>query len=545
MRRHWVLGLLSIILAINGMAFTRQDATAPNADAVSAAASNRPPGPDRFTVLTVEYQAYEWQMATWRYQDPVCTLIIDHEGGPLPGEVYRDCGETLYKKWIVQGPCMAKDKRTCKGYYIFPSDSYVEEKEVPLELEPASAWITLEGCEPVASTATNICESQPTLVIMGLEPLEGQSIIQIAGTYNGEDFDCKGETCKFQIPETGEEGVPVEFWSYSSYGDSSIVYTAQVRVQKADEGDPDQLYWYADVLSSQWQGQSAATCANSWNVFPPVGGPSKWLTSPTQSEELSSDIPYTYLAANLIRQGLVDASSCPDGGLQPDGTVNQCGLEKSRPAVIEWQNQFDELILSTAREAVIPAHLLKNLFARESQFWPGAYQGGQDVGLGQLTENGADTTLFWNDSFYEQFCPMIYPEDTCGEGYIGLDEEQQIGLRRALVKSVNATCEDCPLGFDVAQADFSVAVFANTMLANCEQTGQVIRNYTDQTPGEVASFDDLWKFTLVNYNAGGGCLAEGITHAQGEGLELTWDNVSPFLTGACFGAVDYVNDISQ
>ena len=200
-------------------------------------------------------------------------------------------------------------------------------------------------------------------------------------------------------------------------------------MQKVDEGDPDQLYWYVDVLSSQWQGQSVATCADSWNVFPPVGGPPEWLTTPKQSEELSSDIPYTYLATNLIMQGAVDASACADGGLLPGGDgVNQCGLEKSRPAVIEWQNQFDELILSTAQETAVPARLLKNLFARESQFWPGIYQGAADVGLGQLTEDGADTTLFWNDSFYEQFCPMVYPEDTCGDGYMHLKEEEQIGI---------------------------------------------------------------------------------------------------------------------
>ena len=148
-----------------------------------------------------------------------------------------------------------------------------------------------------------------------------------------------------------------EFWSYSTYGDSSVVFSAQVRVQKADEGDPDQLYWYADVLSSQWQGQSVATCADSWNVFPPVGGPPEWLATPKQSEELSSDIPYTYLAANLISQGLVDASACSDGGLPPGGGVNQCGLETSRPAVIEWQNQFDELILSTAQGCRHPSPL--------------------------------------------------------------------------------------------------------------------------------------------------------------------------------------------
>ena len=541
MKRHWVLGLLSIIIAINGTAFTRPTSAAPSAET----APNPPPGPDRFTVLTVEYKAFEWQLATWKNQKSICTVMIDHEGMPLPWEIYRDCGEAIYATWIVQDPCMANNKKACKGYYVFPTDSYMEEKQIPLELEPASAWITIEDCEPVKSTSTNICENEPTLVITGQEPLPDESITRIEGTYDGEPFSCNEETCKFSIPETAEEGVTVEFWSYSTYGDSSIIYSAQVRVQTADEGNPDQMYWYVDVLSTQWLGQSAATCAASWDVFPPVGGPPNWLATPKQSEELSSDIPYTYLATNLIQQGAVDASACADSGLPPGGGVNQCGLEVSRPAVTEWQNQFDKLILSTAKETAVPARLLKNLFARESQFWPGVYEGVPDVGLGQLTERGADTTLFWNDAFYKQFCPMIYPEDTCGDGYMHLEEEQQVELRRALVGSVNATCEDCPLGLDLAQADFSVVVFAHTMLANCEQTGQVIRNYTGNAPGTAASFEDLWKFTLVNYNAGGGCLAEGITHAQGESLDLTWENVSPFLTGACSGAIDYVNDISK
>jgi hypothetical protein len=304
------------------------------------------------------------------------------------------------------------------------------------------------------------------------------------------------------------------------------------------------MYWYADVLSSQWRGNSVATCSDSWNVFPPVGGPSTWLTTPKQSEELSSDIPYTYLAYNLILQGQVNARSCPDGGVTAGG-VNQCGLEASRPAVKAWQNQFDELILTTAQETGVPARLLKNLFARESQFWPGSFQTGDDVGLGQLTENGADTTLFWNTNFYEGFCPLVFDDNTCGAGYMHLDEDARALLRHALVNSVNATCEECPLGLDLTQADYSVGVFAHSMIANCEQAGQVVSNYTNLSPGEIASYEDLWKFTLVNYNAGGGCLAAAITQAQPQDGKLTWDGVSPFLTGACAGAVDYVNDISK
>ncbi|HET7144653.1 MAG TPA: hypothetical protein VFI68_11590 [Anaerolineales bacterium] len=538
MSRRWMPGLLSIIIAFSGTAFTRnpQPASAPNP----------PPGPDRYTVIAVEYTAYEWTMSTWNGQKKVCTLTTDHEGLPLPGEVYRDCGETIYNKWLTQKPCFTNEKFTCTGYYVVLLGSSPAEKEVAMQLAPASAWISLDDCEPVLSSSTNICESDPTLVITGKEPLPNESIIRIEGTYDGQPFDCdKTDVCKFHIPETGEEGVQVEFWAYSSYGDSSLIYSAQVRVQKVDEGDPDQLYWYVDVLSRQWQGQAVATCADSWNVFPPVGGPPEWLTTPSQSEELSSDIPYTYLAANLIRQGAVDASTCSDGGLDSSNGVNQCGLEKSRAAVKDWQNQFDELIISTAKETGVPARLLKNLFARESQFWPGIYQAAGDVGLGQLTENGADTTLFWNHSFYNQFCPLILDDGACGAGYMHLDDEQQALLRRALVGSVNASCENCPLGLDLTQADFSIGVFAHTMIANCEQAGQVVHNYTGESAGDVASYEDLWKFTLVNYNAGGGCLAEAITHASGLGTALNWENVSPFLTGACSNAIDYVNDISR
>jgi hypothetical protein len=503
--------------------------------------------PDKWLTKTPCASSVSDDKVCWKGLKAIaCVITVDHEGAPLPQEVDRDCILTVYNDWIKQAPCNAIDKTTCAGYYVHLINEEQKQKEVSMQLEPATAWITLEDCQPVLSSATNICESMPTLVITGQEPLPGESITRIEGTYDDKSFVCRDtDVCKFHIAETVEEGVVVKFWSYSTYGDSSIVHTAQVRVQKKDEGDPDQMYWYVDVLSSQWRGEVIATCAESWGVFPPVGGSPQWLTTPASSEDLSSDIPYTYLAANLIRQGIVDASACPDGGISPGGAANQCGVEQARPAVTEWQNQFDTLIFSVAQQTSVPAHLLKNLFARESQFWPGVYQSMSDAGLGQLTENGADTTLFWNDSFYEQFCPLMLDEAVCSKGYMHLTEYEQIELRRALVSSVNATCEDCPLGLDLSQSDYSVGVFAHTMIANCEQTGQVIYNYTGELVNDVATYEDLWKFTLVNYNAGGGCLAGGVSNAYGRGLELTWDNVSPYLTGACSASVNYVNDISK
>ena len=547
MARRWLVGFLSVIIAFSGTAFTRPPSISLQPDLQPVSAPNPPPGPDRFTTVTVDYTAFEWYLATWKGYNFVCSVIFDHEGPPLPSDVYKDCSLEVYTKWITQPPCIYQDTNLCDGYYTFPVNSKAAQKEIAMELAAASAWISLEDCEPVLSTSTNICESKPTLVFTGQEPLPDEKIIRIEGTYDGAPFDCdQTDVCKFHIPETVENGVPITFWSYSTYGDSSPVFTAQVRVQKVNEGDPDQSYWYVDILSSQWQGQAVPICSDAWHVFAPVGGSPEWLTTPNQSEDLSSDIPYTYLATNLIQRGAVDASSCPDGGLATDGNVNQCGLERSRDEVFKWQNRFDGLILSTARETGVPARLLKNLFARESQFWPGSYSGVGDVGLGQLTENGADTTLFWNPSFYYQFCSFILPGETCGKGYMHISTQEQDQLRRSLVGSVNATCKDCPLGIDLDNADYSVGVFAHSMIANCKQAGQVITNYTGKSPGEVASYEDLWKFSLVNYNAGGGCLAEVITRSLGEGNTiLTWENTSPFITGACGGAVDYVNDISK
>ena len=120
-------------------------------------------------------------------------------------------------------------------------------------------------------------------------------------------------------------------WAYSSYGDSSEVFNALIRVALADEGDPDRVFWYVDVLSSQWAGVPVASCVQAWGTLPPIGGPPEWISTPTESEKLGTDVPYNYLAANLIRQGAVDASSCPNNGLLEDGGASACG-RMPRPA---------------------------------------------------------------------------------------------------------------------------------------------------------------------------------------------------------------------
>ena len=168
-----------------------------------------------------------------------------------------------------------------------------------------------------------------------------------------------------------------------------------------------------------------------------------------------------------------------------------------------------------------------------------------EAGLGQMTEGGADTTLLWNQPFFEQFCPSVLDNAVCHKGYPHIQPEQQVLLDAALVKSVDAFCPDCPLGIDLSRAENSVAVFAETLLANCEQTGMIVYNTYGGTPGSSATYENLWRFTLVNYNAGPGCLTLAIRDTQSNGEPLDWEHLSTHLTPACQGALDYVNQMSK
>jgi hypothetical protein len=188
---------------------------------------------------------------------------------------------------------------------------------------------------------------------------------------------------------------------------------------------------------------------------------------------------------------------------------------------------------------------MKNIFSRESQFWPGLSASYQEAGLGHLSDLGADTVLLWNPSFFSQFCPLVLDTTVCQSGFGNLDIEDQEMLRGALVQKVNAACPECPEGIDLSKANFSISIFARSLLASCEQVGQIVYNQTGRAAGEVSLYEDLWKFTLVNYNAGPGCLSNAIQQAISSNYPLTWDNVQLFLEpGGCQASIDYVEDVS-
>ncbi len=324
------------------------------------AAEDQPPGPDRFTVIIQNYTTYEWWLTSQVNNAVICSMSVDHDGLPSGGDIYTICGQTIYDNWILTKACQQKDQ--CNGYYLQFIKSEPAERKVGVKQPPPEVWVTLEGCEPYKSTFR--CNSLPKLVLTGEEPLEGEKITSLAGDVDGKPFTCDA-ICQLDLAPTQDSGMDLSFWAYSSYGDSSDKFTARIRVAKSADS-ADQL-WYVDILSAQWRGDILTACSQIWDKFPPVGGNPDWLSTPNQPADLATNVSYEYLAANLIKQKVVDASSCADGGLDASGLANVCGVEQARPAVNDWQNRFDDIIFSTAQQTGVPAKLLEEYFCpRES-----------------------------------------------------------------------------------------------------------------------------------------------------------------------------------
>jgi len=267
-----------------------------------------------------------------------------------------------------------------------------------------------------------------------------------------------------------------------------------------------------------------------------------WLSRPDNVLDLQTDNAYFYLAGMMILNGMVDASQCPNGGLQNSrGTVaNACGFGVAFEKVQSWQNNFDETILNVSRNGGAPAYILKGIFNQESQFWIGSYNNKSEFGLGHITYQGADALLLWNPGYYDSLCQKTLNKDVCAQGYGNLDQGSQSLLRYAALRDVNAFSG----GFvDIAKAQKSVDTFSRALLANCVQTGLTIQNTLGRN--EIAggfSYDDLWRLNLLTYNAGAGCLRDALDAISTKGLPWTWDSVINHLEPGCQNAKIYIDN---
>jgi hypothetical protein len=501
----------------------------------------------RQATIVISYTRYEWWLLQWSDNKLLCQVYVDHEGWPTTDDVLTDCGGTIYNQWVNTQPCEGLGQghmpvSGCVGLYLYFIGSAPAEKEILVDLPPAQLSINLSNCLP--TPPENLCPIIPSLHLEGIEPLPNEQITAIHVKMDGIETTCPGNSCDIPLRPTRIAGMTVEFWADSSFGDSSVVFTALIRI--IDSGvspTPTSGGWYVDVISSQWNGSELATCSQVWQAFPPVGGVPDWLSTPEDSAFLVTEQPYAYLAGRLIAQGIVDGKSCPGGGLLSNGYADNCGMDLALPEVIIWQNQFDDQIMQVARDTKVPAQLLKNLFAQESQFWPGEFKQPKEFGLGQITDNGADALLLWNPSFFDQFCPLVLNQDQCEAGYLKLDADTQAILRGALATSANADCVNCEFGIDLTSVDTSINLVAHTLLANCDQVAQIVYNATGRIAGEVASYEELWKFTIADYHVGPGCLSYAMYTSWAARATMDWAHVFTHLTEPCETVIPYVTQI--
>jgi hypothetical protein len=518
---------------------------------VPTRAADNPPGGEvlRQTLVTVAITEYIWWLIPWSGDVSVCTIRIDHEDLPTHAEIYDSCGKSIYTQWSSTPACslaesQGNDPRQCAGFYLHQVGYEPSEKTIPVDLPLPEARIELVDCSNVSST--NQCNQLPSLLVTGSEPLPGETITATHVKLDEQEYTCDGETCKVSLFPTSLSGISAEFWVDSSFGDSSPHYTALVRV--VDTGvspEPGGSGWLVDVISPQWQGKPVASCSQIWDTFPPIEGLPAWLTTPATPAVLTSEEPFQYLAGRLISKGMVNANDCPKGGLLENGYADACGTEKALPLVQEWQNQFDNQIISAATSTGVPAQLIKNIFAQESQFWPGAFKDPKEFGLGQITDNGAETILLWNQSFFNQFCPQVLDKATCQRGYVYLDQEHQALLRGALATKASVDCPSCSLGIDETKIDLSINLFAQTILANCSQVSRMIFNTTAQAPADVTDYVNLWKLTVANYHIGPGCLSFAMYQTWARREPMDWEHISAYLTTPCQGVIDYVNNVAK
>jgi len=288
-------------------------------------------------------------------------------------------------------------------------------------------------------------------------------------------------------------------------------------------------------------------CAKIWNAYPQGGyAIPDWLFTPSKSTELQTNEPYSYLAGKLLQNGLATAPNCPYNGMLPTGFSSQCGLEAIRSQVESWQNQFDEGIYNSAVKNAVPARLLKNIFAQESQFWLGQSDDNQHFGLAQITEGGLDPLFLAYPEYYQLVCTDVLSTDTCKSKYAELTNQNKGLIRGYFLRNViDTSCPECPKKFNEKKAADTIDIFARLVVANCEQVGRVIVDITERTPGTISTYDDLWRYTMVNYNAGSGCVSGAIETTYKLEEPLDWLHVSDNMSSRCGTALDYVEKVSR
>jgi hypothetical protein len=284
--------------------------------------------------------------------------------------------------------------------------------------------------------------------------------------------------------------------------------------------------------------QTVGACLNRVNIpFDEL----HWIYVPESADQLYTEEHYFFLAGQLIKNKVVDASICPSGGLMRNGYANACGMATALPSVIYIQNMINESILQAWKEVGVPPVLLKQLIRRESQFWPSLYNISENYtnyhyGLGHITYIGMLNALQWNRDLYAKVCSVSDNANCVSDS----------GVVSQLLSSLIATCDTCAYGIDTISVNRSVDILAEVLLGHCFQTEQLIFNATGWYSSLVVDYATVWKLTLMNYTSGPNCILNtiGSTFEITEG-PMNWDEISANVSGEnCIYGLEYANLIT-
>jgi hypothetical protein len=173
---------------------------------------------------------------------------------------------------------------------------------------------------------------------------------------------------------------------------------------------------------------------------------------------------------------------------------------------------------------------LKTLLEVESQFWPGNQRFYLlEFGLGQVNQLGLDPLLRFDNGAFQTAC-LAALSTTCSVPYVRQPVELQDMLRGALINMFDATCPTCTRGLDLARAQLSISWIARVLRADCQQTKSILlaRGYT-------ATYEDYWKFTLLSYHSGAGCLDDAVVAVRDSDEPMDWQHVARKLDCALDG----------
>jgi hypothetical protein len=166
-----------------------------------------------------------------------------------------------------------------------------------------------------------------------------------------------------------------------------------------------------------------------------------------------------------------------------------------------WQNQWDQEILAAARQTNVPPQLIKAIIGQESQFWP-LWTGKQEVGLIQLTDDGADTVMRWNPGLFAIYCPRSILPSRCDYGYAILNPSEQQSIRDVFRSSL--VLRGTPRQA-AAKVRGDLIIYAEILL-----------NYYEASAEAVAPIPPSWDYAIAAYHSGIECILSGSICPEGQ-----------------------------